>query len=486
MTTPVLAQDVTGRRLNIDLPASVQRLRFLDSNRLLVFGGDVVECDWRSGTVMKRYAVPAPANPECTDISPDGSTTAVGDGSAIRLLDSGTGGLRHDVTNASSRIFPCVFSPDGARVYFVTEGFRCKAWEIASGKTTSEFAHSTNLVVGRVVPSEDGRRLVTIINDPAIKSSAVGVWDARSGKLLREIPVDGRAKGDLSLSANGWRVALIAQTPLPGRAEEGRPTMTSRGFVLDIANGSSVRRAWELPENTQRLALSPDGLNVVRGGRDGTVAVMSVATGRELLRCRGLGGQIVALAFAPQGYVLAAADDRGTIHVWDLWPPPHGPAPSAAQLWKDLAHDETAFAAMSQLAAAPEKAIALFREHIPPAKLIAGDKLRRLLLELDDPSYAVRTQSATELRRVADLVRNELDKHASAPGTSTEARRHLRQILERIDDPTLELVVFLRALEVLERVGTPAARALVDEWAGGVPAARFTQEARTTLQRMKP
>jgi hypothetical protein len=435
--------------------------------------------------VTKRYAVPQNANPDCTDLSPDGSTIAIGGGSNVRLVDSGTGEMRHEVTNASSRIFPCVFSPDGARVFYISEGFRCKAWEIGSGKIAAEFSHSTNLVVGRATPSADGRILVTIINDPAVTSSAVGVWDPRNGKLLREIPVDGRAKGDLSLSANGWRVALLAQTPRPGRAEEGRSAVLSRGFVLDIANGSTVRRAWELPEDTQRLVLSPDGLNVARGGRNGVVAVLSVATGREIVRCSGLGGAIAALSFAPHGFVLAAADTSGAIHVWDLLPSPRGPAASAAELWKDLGRDETAFAAMSQLANAPEKAIALFRERVPPAKPLPSEKLRRLLAELDDPSYAVRTQSATELRRVADLVRNELEKHASAPGTSTEVRRHLRQILERIDDPTPELIVFLRALEVLERIDNVAARALVADWAAGAPAARFTQEAAATLARMK-
>src|SRR6266568_8067027 len=111
VAAPLAAQEITGRRLQIDAPGQIQRLRFVDGNRLLVFAGDIIEYDWRAGTVAKRCAVPQPANPDCTDLSPDGSTIAVSDGSTIRLIDAVTGIVVHEVTNASSRIFPCVFSP---------------------------------------------------------------------------------------------------------------------------------------------------------------------------------------------------------------------------------------------------------------------------------------------------------------------------------------------------------------------------------------
>jgi hypothetical protein len=481
--TPLLAQDVTARR--IDVGAPVHRLRFLESDRLLVFAGDVIEYDWRFGAMTKRHPMPPHANPDCTDFSPDGSTAAICDGGTITLIDSGTGAVLQDVTHASSRVFPCAFSPDGKSVYFITEGFTCKAWDVAARKVRAQYAHSSNLVVGRVAPSGDGRLLATIINDPAIKSSAVGIWEVRTGVLRSQLPLDGRVKGDLCVSGDSRRVAVLVLNPEQLVAARAKPMHQLSCVVCEVASGNLVRRLQVLPDDTVRLALSGDGTLIACGCRDGTVAVLSVSTGGVLARLRDLGGTIVSLAFSPRKYILAAADENGSIHVWDLLPPSLGPAPSPAVLWAYLARDETAFASMGRLIEKPDAAIALFRERIRPAEPIGEQRLRQLFSDLDDSSYAVRTRAATELRRAAELIRDELDKHAAAPGTSVEARRQLRRLLERIDEPTLDLIVRLRALEVLERMGTPAARALVAEWAAGAPPARFTQEAAATLQRMK-
>jgi hypothetical protein len=60
------------------------------------------------------------------------------------------------------------------------------------------------------------------------------------------------------------------------------------------------------------------------------------------------------------------------------------------------------------------------------------------------------------------------------------------RLLERLELAPVagERLQALRAVEVLERVGTPEARRLLETLAGGAPGARLTWEARAALGRL--
>jgi len=48
-----------------------------------------------------------------------------------------------------------------------------------------------------------------------------------------------------------------------------------------------------------------------------------------------------------------------------------------------------------------------------------------------------------------------------------------------------ELLRTLRGMEVLEHIGTPAARRVIAALAGGTPRTRLTREAKAALQRLR-
>jgi WD40 repeat protein/tRNA A-37 threonylcarbamoyl transferase component Bud32 len=77
---------------------------------------------------------------------------------------------------------------------------------------------------------------------------------------------------------------------------------------------------FEHPAVVVALDLHPDGGQAALGLTDGTVSLRSVPEGAETARLRGHRSGVFGVAFAPEGRLLASADDGGAIKVWRQQP----------------------------------------------------------------------------------------------------------------------------------------------------------------------
>jgi hypothetical protein len=169
---------------------------------------------------------------------------------------------------------------------------------------------------------------------------------------------------------------------------------------------------------------------------------------------------------------------------------PHPPLDAEARekWWRDLAAAKaaTAYLALARLAAEPATAVALIRERLKPATRPDDAALDHLVADLDSKTFGVRQKATAELDRLGDAV---------VPGVlarlektrSLEPRRRLEQFLDKHDRgiPSAERLREVRALELLEQIGSAEARAVLRELAGGASTVRLTRDAAASLSRLK-
>jgi RNA polymerase sigma factor (sigma-70 family) len=312
-----------------------------------------------------------------------------------------------------------------------------------------------------------------------------------SGQSLLTFPALAGQTWPLALSPDG-RLLAANNFDWRRRNRKGGPaeTATNTLRLLEVATAAEVLI---LPAADQNCtAFSADGrlLAVASPGQE--ILVWDLLCGREVQRFRGFGAAVTCLAFAPDGRRLVSGLDDATLLVWDVRPRTAAPAhklgaEGLAQAWADLASPDgrRAFKARGALVLAGTEGLALLKERLRPVQPADAERVRRLLTELGNDQFAVRAKAQGELESLGDLAEPAMRKLLA--GTPTlEVRRRVQQALDRLRGPVTrpELLRSLRALGVLEDIGTPAARQVLQRLAGGARASRVTREAQAALERL--
>jgi hypothetical protein len=261
--------------------------------------------------------------------------------------------------------------------------------------------------------------------------------------------------------------------------------------LWEIATGKERARITCPTKEVHAVAFSADGRLLAAGGWDGNIWLWDLATGEELARFAGHTGSLRGLAFSPDGRFLVSAGGVDTTGlVWDVAGlqvgGPTGKNTSTEQewLWSELGEDaQRAYRALWRLAAVPQESVPFLQKRIQNGPPVNAQRLANLIAELDSERFAVRAQASTELEKLGLSAEPHL-RTAYQGRSSLEVRRRAGLLLEKLDRQELpvEQLRRLRALEALERCGTPAARTAVEAVARGPEPDWLAGEARRVLQ----
>lgn len=116
-------------------------------------------------------------------------------------------------------------------------------------------------------------------------------------------------------------VMRYADAPPNAAASDAISRAALRGpewFWLNRQFRRDSREITQLPRAVYRMAISPDGQQLVVAGLDDVIRVVELASGKTLSEWPAQQMEVNGLAFAPDGQTLWSAGDDGTVRCWNV------------------------------------------------------------------------------------------------------------------------------------------------------------------------
>ena len=338
--------------------------------------------------------------------------------------------------------------------------------------------------------SPDGRYLAASSNVPALRQiGKLAYFDLLAGKEVFSKTFYLGGYGGVAFSPDGKYLAVAG-----GRGFRDKEVMTSP-LQLWAVPSDKVVRDFETKASSHSLLFSRDG-RLLAAVSHNRILVFEVATGKLRRSFTGHELNVKRIAFSRDGRQLVSGGEDCRVFVWDntgLF----GKTPSAKLeskdldlLWSELSSENGVKGndALWSLAAHPQEAIPYLKLRL--ARLTDADfeRVEKLIKQLDDDRFKVRDQAAKELAKIGEAAVPELIRALAHKSQEvTEAAKRLLAKIGTGEDPVRSPNArrMIRAVEVLEQIGTAEAKSLLKELQQRSSALILHREAAGALKRME-
>lgn len=393
----------------------------------------------------------------------------------LQIIDVDSQRVLHKITMPNEGVIPLLSFCSGDRSRAAAFGMGAVSiMNLSTGTIvrTLKIGRPEEMQPARGAISPDGRLV-------AANTRPLSVWEVATGKK--------RVQFDALMTCTG---ALFS----PDGRHLAAWDAVGNIFVFDVRLGTIIRRMQaseaEAPELV--VAFSADGKRLAAGDDDGGILVWDLSTGDALATFDRHEAGVTGLAFSPDGRWLASTSQDGTTLVWGVpgvarakqADPVVGGFDEAIKL---LASSDPTHAqrAMEYLYRRPADAIKLFQERIAIPHATPDAKIASLLAELGNDDFPVRQAAMKDLEAIGGEAVPAL-REAAEKSPSPEVRKLAGELMGRFESAVLraEELRVLRAVEVLEGIGSADARALLAKWSAGPKGHRMTNEAAAALARL--
>ncbi|KAJ3326905.1 hypothetical protein HDU76_012534 [Blyttiomyces sp. JEL0837] len=239
----------------------------------------------------------------CVDISTDGKwIVSGGDDKTVRIWDVETGFEIKRLDNHAKIVLSVCFSDDGKTVLSAEENFNLILWNAESGD-----------IIKRFDMDSVGKRLHCIATQ-FINSAGKAIWSES-----RQITIyDLETSTSKQLVGHSENVTCVSLSLDGARAVSGGRDMSV--IVWDIESGKIL---WKLDGHSDWISavrFSPDGRKVVSGSRDHTVRIWDIESGREMsgIESSGHSDYLSSIGISPDGKRVISGSGDATVRIWEI------------------------------------------------------------------------------------------------------------------------------------------------------------------------